>query len=97
MQQGDREAREGILHLVRTGTPWRDWPPAYGHWPTIYRRWQRWIERGVWGDLLRLLKRLQGVDLKMVLLDSTVVRAHQPAAGAAQKKALPPSAVPAAE
>src|SRR5512143_616980 len=42
-----REALEGILHSLRTGTPWRDLPPAYGHWHTIYMRWQRWIERGV--------------------------------------------------
>jgi transposase len=93
----NREALEGILHILRTGTPWRDLPPAYGHWHTIYMRWQRWIERGVWEDILMLLKRLKGVDLKMVFLDSTVVRAHQHAAGAAKKKALRPSAVPAAD
>jgi len=93
----NREALEGILHLLRTGTPWRDLPKAYGHWHTIYMRWQRWIERGVWGDILRLLKRLKGVDLKIIFLDSTVVRAHQHAAGAAKKKVIRPSAVPAAD
>ena len=93
----NREALEGILHILRTGTPWRDLPPAYGHWHTIYLHWQRWIERGVGGDLLMLLKRLKGVDLKMVFLDSTVVRAHQHAAGATKKKAIRPSAVPAAD
>jgi transposase len=92
----NREALEGILHILRTGTPWRDLPPAYGHWHTIYMRWRRWIERGVWQDILMLLKRLKGVDLKIVFLDSTVIRAHQHAAGAPQKKAIRPSAVPAA-
>jgi transposase len=92
-----REALEGILHILRTGTPGRDLPTAYGPWPTIYMRWQRWIQRGVWWDILRLLKRLQGVDLKIVFLDSTVVRAHQHAAGAAKKKASRPSAAPAAD
>jgi transposase len=48
-------------------------------------RWQRWIERGVWGEILKLLQRLKGVDLTIVFLDSTVVRAHQHAAGAAKK------------
>ena len=92
----NREALEGILHILRTGTPWRDLPPAYGHWHTIYMRWQRWIERGVWGDILKLLKRLKGVELKIVFLDSTVVWAHQHAAGAAKKKVSRPSAAPAA-
>ena len=40
----NREALEGILHVLRTGTPWRDLPNAYGPWHTIYMRWQRWIE-----------------------------------------------------
>ena len=60
-------------------------------------RWQRWIERGVWWDILGLLKRLKGVDLQIVFLDSTVVRAHQRAAGAAKKKASRPSVAPAAD
>lgn len=93
----NREALEGVLHILRTGTPWRDLPPAYGHWHTIYMRWQRWIERGVWGDILKLLKRLKGVELKIVFLDSTVGRAHQHAAGAAKKKVSRPSAAPAAD
>ncbi len=93
----NREALEGILHILRTGTPWRDLPPAYGHWHTIYMRWQRWIERGVWRDILKLLRRLKGVELKIVFLDSTVVRAHQHAAGAAKKKVIRPSAAPAAD
>lgn len=93
----NREALEGILHILRTGTPWRDLPKAYGRWHTIYMRWQRWIERGVWWNILRLLKRLKGVELTIVFLDSTVVRAHQHAAGAAKKKASRRLAAPAAD
>ena len=93
----NREALEGVLHVLRTGTPWRDWPNVYGPWHTIYMRWQRWIERGVWGELLKLLPRLKGVDRTIVFLDSTVVRAHQHAAGAAIKKAIRPSAAPGAD
>jgi transposase len=93
----NREALEGVLHVLRTGTPWRDLPNAYGPWHTIYLRWQRWIERGVWGKILKLLLRLKGVDLTIVFLDSTVVRAHQHAAGAAKKKAIRPSAAPGAD
>jgi transposase len=93
----NREALEGILPLLRTGTPWRDLPTAYGPWHTSYRRWPRWIQRGGWWDILRLLKRLKGVELKSVFLDSTVVRAHPHAAGAAKKKAISPSVAPAAD
>ena len=87
----NREALEGILHVLRTGTPWRDVPKAYGPWHTIYRRWQRWIDGGVWWNSLKRLKRLKGVELKIVFLDSTGVRAPQHAAGAAKKKALRPA------
>ncbi len=93
----NREALEGVLHVLRTGTPWRDLPNTYGPWHTIYMRWQRWIERGVWGEILKLLQRLKGVDLTFVFLDATVVRAHQHAAGAAKEKAIRPSAAPGAD
>ena len=87
-----REAREGILHILRTGTPWRDLPTAYGAWHTVYRRWQRWVERGVWWQILLVLKRLKRLDVAIVFLDATVVRAHQHAAGAPKKRATTPSA-----
>ena len=76
----NREALKGVLHVPRTGTPWRDLPNAYGPWHTISMRWQRWIERALWGEILKLLQRLKGVDLTLVFLDSPVVRAHQHAA-----------------
>ena len=92
----NREAREGILHILRTGTPWRDLPQAYGAWHTIYMRWRRWVERGVWWTILMVLKRLKRIDLQIVFLDSTVVRAHQHAAGAPKKRATKPLAARAA-
>ena len=88
----NRDALEGILHILRTGTPWRDLPQAYGAWHTIYMRWQRWVERGIWWNILMVLKRLKRIDLQIVFLDSTVVRAHQHAAGAPKKRATKPSA-----
>lgn len=58
----------------------------------MYMRWQRWVERGVWWNPLRVLKRLKRIDLPRVFLDSTVVRAHQHAAGAPKKRATKPLA-----
>jgi transposase len=88
----NRDALEGILHILRTGMPWRDVPQAYEAWHTIYLRWQRWVERGVWGKILMILKGLKRIDRHIVFLDSTVVRAHQHAAGAPQKKGPGPLA-----
>jgi transposase len=42
-----RERLEGILYILRTGTPWWDLPLAYDRWHTIYRCWRCWVERGV--------------------------------------------------
>ena len=88
----NRDVLEGILYILRTGTPWRDVPQEYGAWHTIYMRWQRWVERSVWWNTLMVLKRLKRIDLPLVFLDSTVVRAHQHAAGAPKTRATKPSA-----
>jgi transposase len=91
-----REALEEILHILRPGTPWRDVPQAYGAWHTISMRWQRWVERGVWWKVLRVLTRLKRSALQRVCRASPVVRAHQHAAGAPQKRAPQPLAARAA-
>jgi transposase len=83
----DREFLEALLHLNRTGSPWRDLPAELGYWHAVYMRFRRWEARGVW---LRLWKNLQAepfAKARGVLLDSTTVRAHQHAAGAPKKTA----------
>jgi transposase len=72
----------GVLHILRTGTPWRDLPKVYGAWHTIYMRWRRWVEHDVWRNVLGVLQALKCPDWTRVFLDSTIVRAHQHAAGA---------------
>jgi putative transposase len=69
-----------VFWIARTGAPWRDLPERFGLWDTVYERFNRWCERGVWGRVLEAL----GGDpaLSNLLLDSTIVRAHQHAAGA---------------
>ena len=70
---------------MRTGAPWRDLPERYGPWQTCYDRFVRWRRDGTWE---RLLAHVQAESdavcdvLIEVSLDSTVVRAHQHAAGA---------------
>lgn len=73
-----------VLWIARTGAPWRDLPERYGKWNSVFRRYSRWAENGVWE---RVFVQLQDPDLAWLMLDTTTIRAHQQAAG--QKKAMP--------
>jgi transposase len=74
---------DAVLWIAKTGAPWRDLPARFGLWNSVWRRFDRWAKKGVW---LRVFEALQDPDLEWILLDSTVVRAHQHAAGAPKKK-----------
>jgi transposase len=85
----DRLFVEAVLYLSRTGTPWRDLPKCFGAWDAVYNRFRRWEDRGIWRGLF---ERLPGADLetvKVLLIDSTSIRAHPHAAGAPRKKGVP--------
>jgi transposase len=80
----------GIFFRTRTGCPWRDLPEGSGNWKTVYNRHRRWSRDGTWEKILDRLRagrdEAEGKDWT-VSADSTVVRAHQHAAGA--RRALP--------
>ncbi len=77
-----------IVWILRTGAPWADLPERFGNNNSVCRRFRRLAQKGVWETVFEALK---APDLDWVMLDSTVVRAHQHAAG--QKKVAPrPSA-----
>jgi hypothetical protein len=84
----------GVLWRTRTGSPWRDLPACYGTWKTVYNRHRRWSADGTWARVLHGLQHGADADADewIVGVDSTVVRAHQHAAGARRQ---PPSDVPA--
>jgi transposase len=73
-----------ILWISKTGAPWRDLPERFGNWNSVAKRFARWVQKGVW---LRVLEELKDPDLEWLILDSTVIRAHQHAAGAVKKGA----------
>ena len=76
---------EAVLWIARTGSPWRDLPAALGNWHATYTRFSRWGKKGVWQRVIEAIS--DDVDLEALFVDSTVVRAHQHAAGSQKKKA----------
>jgi putative transposase len=77
---------EGVLWIVLTGSPWRDLPEAFGDWNSVFRRFSRWSIKGVWWRIFEAMS--DDPDFEYLIVDSTIVRAHQHAAGA--KEAAPP-------
>ena len=83
----DRMSFEAVLHVARTGEPWRDLPEEFGAWDAVYARLRRWI-------FSRRLEKLFAERVAQpacegtvrVMIDSTIVRAHQHSAGALKKK-----------
>jgi transposase len=84
----ERQLIDGIRWRVRAGAPWRDVPPAYGHWHTVYGLFRRWQRDGTWAEILAGLQAradAAGLITWDVSVDSTVARAHQHAAGARKR------------
>jgi putative transposase len=88
---GDRRSRgtsgrdnrmfvEGVLWIVRTGSPWRDLPEDFGEWNSVFRRFSRCSRKGVWPRLFEAMA--DDPDFEYLIVDSTIIRAHQHAAGA---------------
>ena len=80
MRRDDRMVLNGILHVLRTGCPWRDMPASYGPRTTIYNRFNRWASKGVWQKIFEKLATRSRRRLRMI--DSTIVKAHRAASGA---------------
>jgi transposase len=76
----DRRILNAILHVLRTGIPWRDLPECYGPYTTAYNRFNRWSRRGIWKRMFDQLAAKSRDHLH--LIDSTIVKAHRAASGA---------------
>ena len=76
----DRRVISGIVHVLKSGCRWIDAPPEYGPKKTLYNRYVRWAEKGVWLALFQALAKAGGPPAQ-VLIDSSAVKAHRSAAG----------------
>ena len=79
-RKDDRRVISGIVHVLKSGCRWCDCPPEYGPPTTIYNRFARWAERGIWENLFRRLAE-NGRSADTQMIDSTHVKAHRSAAG----------------
>ena len=78
-----RQFVEAVHWRMRTGAPWEDLPETFGKHNSIFKRFARWSDLGIWENLHQAC--IEDPDMEWLLLDSTVVRAHPCAAGAAKK------------
>ena len=80
---------EAVLYRYRAGIPWRDLPERFGDFRVVHLRHSRWSKSGVWARIFEALSR--DADNEYVMIDSTIVRAHQHSAGAkgGRQKAKP--------
>ena len=85
---------DAVLWIARTSAPWRDLPPEFGKWNSVFKRFSRWAKKGVWESLFKALA--DDPDFEYLIIDSTIVRAHQHAAGAKGGLKIRPSDVRAA-
>lgn len=90
----NRRFVEAVLWIARTGAPWRDLPAELGRWNSQHRRFSRWSAKGVWQRLFEAMA--DDPDFEYVIIDATIVRAHQHAAGGKGGLRLRPSAARAA-
>jgi len=76
----NRKFIEAVMWIGRTGAPWRDLPPERGNRANAHKRFMRWSRKGVWQMIFNTLA--VDADTEWLMMDSTIVRAHQHAAGA---------------
>ena len=84
----DRRVSSGIIFINRNGLQWRDAPRAYGPTKTLYNRWKRWGDKGIFARMMDGLASEVAVP-KTVMINATYLRAHRTATSLRSKKGDP--------
>jgi transposase len=71
---------EAILWIARTGSPWRDLPPEFGKWNTVFRRYRDWVKADVFARIFEVLS--GDPDMEYACVDATIVKVHRHGHGA---------------
>ena len=82
--QDNRLFVNAVIWVFKTGAPWRDLPERFGNWNSIHKRFARWSKSGIFDKIFRILS--EDADMEFLLMDGTIVKAHQHASGAKKKK-----------
>jgi len=91
-RQDDRRIISGIIHVLQSGCRWRDCPPEYGPLTTVYNRYTRWPQKGIWRHMFaELTAALPGMP-EQVSMDASHVKVHRCAGGGKGGLPLKPSA-----
>ncbi len=77
----ERSAVHGaVLWIARTGSPWRDLPPTFGKWNTVFKRFRDWVKADVFQRMFDAVS--DGPDMEYAMVDATIVRVHRHGQGA---------------
>src|SRR5580765_3277186 len=76
----NRRFVEAVLWIVRTGSPWRDLPPFFGNWNTVFKRYRDWVKAGVFTRLFEACS--DTPDMEYAMVDATIVKVHRHGQGA---------------
>ena len=76
----NRRFVEAVLWIVRTGSPWRDLPPSFGHWNSVFTRFRDWVKADVFKRLFDAVS--DNPDMEYAMVDATIVKVHRHGQGA---------------
>ena len=85
----DKRVLSGIIFIIRNGLRWRDAPLEYGPHKTLYNRWKRWSDKGIFAKMFVELAN-PGDEADTLMIDATHLKAHRTAASLRLKKGANP-------